>query len=94
MSEKRITYHEQRDIQNTLKLREVLQSLPSFARDYFRASSTTTSANTRIKYAYDLRVFFDFLLVRNPSYKNKTMQDLRLEDLDRVTALEDRKSVV
>ena len=50
MADKRITYHEQKDMQNTLKLREVLQSLPSFARDYFRAASTTTSTNTRIKY--------------------------------------------
>ena len=88
MAEKRITYHEQKDMQNTLKLREVLQSLPSFARDYFRAASTTTSTNTRIKYAYDIRIFFDFLLTQNPAYKGKCMQDLRLDDLDRVTALD------
>ena len=88
MSEKRITYHEQKDIQNTLKLREVLQSLPPFARDYFRAASTTTSTNTRIKYAYDIRIFFDFLLTQNPSFKGKTMRDLRLDDMEKVTALD------
>ena len=88
MVEKHITYHEQRDIENTLKLREVLQTIPPFAKDYFRAASTTTSTNTRIKYAYDIRVFFDFLLSQNPAYRGKDMQDLRLEDLDRVTALD------
>ena len=88
MAEKRITYHEQKDMQNTLKLREVLQSLPSFARDYFRAASTTTSTNTRIKYAYDIRIFFFFFFTQNPAYKGKCMQDLRLDDLDRVTALD------
>ena len=33
----KITYHEQNDIDNTLKLREVLKTLPPFCRDYFRA---------------------------------------------------------
>ena len=88
MAEKRISYHEQRDMQNTLKLREVLQSLPPFARDYFRAASTTTSTNTRIKYAYDIRVFFEFLLTQNPAYRGKVMRDLRPADMDNVTALD------
>ena len=33
----KITYHEQTDMENTLKLREVLKSLPEFANDFFRA---------------------------------------------------------
>ena len=86
--EKRTTYHEQRDMQNTLKLREVLKTLPDFARDYFRAAGTTTSTNTRIKYAYDIRIFFQFLLDENPQYKNTPMTALTLTDLDRVTALD------
>ena len=35
--ENKITYHEQNDIDNVLKLREVLKTLPPFCRDYFRA---------------------------------------------------------
>lgn len=31
------TYHEQSYIDNTIKLREVLQTMPSFTKDYFRA---------------------------------------------------------
>ena len=52
------TYHEQKYIDYTLRLREILKTLPSFAKDYFRAIEPTTSANTRISYAYDIRVFF------------------------------------
>ena len=37
----KITYHEQNDIDNTLKLREVLKTLPPFCRDYFRAIDAT-----------------------------------------------------
>lgn len=86
--EKRITYHEQTDVENTLKLREVLKTLPVFARDFFRAVSTTTSASTRIKYAYDIRIFFQFLLSENPVYSRYTMQDFTLADLDNITALD------
>ena len=54
----KITYHEQNDIDNTLKLREVLKTLPPFCRDYFRAIDATTTTKTRISYAYDIRIFF------------------------------------
>ena len=84
----KITYHEQNDINNTLKLREVLKTLPPFCRDYFRAIDATTTTKTRISYAYDIRIFFQFLLSENPAYKNFTMQDFGLNDLDNVTALD------
>lgn len=56
----KITYHEQNDIDNTLKLREVLKTLPPFCRDYFRAIDATTTTKTRISYAYDIRIFSSF----------------------------------
>ena len=60
-NETRTTYHEQLTVDNTLKLRQLLKRLPSFAKDYFRAIEPTTSTKTRISYAYDLIVFFRFL---------------------------------
>lgn len=84
----KITYHEQTDMENTLKLREVLKSLPEFAFDFFRAVSTTTSTSTRIKYAYDLRIFFQFLLSENPAFQGASMSDLKLDILDSVTPLD------
>ncbi len=88
MDKKNETYHEKVAIQNTLKLREVLKTLPPFAKDYFRAIEPTTSARTRISYAYDIRIFFHFLLSENPSFKNKTMGDLTVEVLDQLQALD------
>ena len=32
----RKTYHEQKYIDNTLRLREILKTLPAFAKDYFQ----------------------------------------------------------
>ncbi|MDD6614854.1 MAG: tyrosine-type recombinase/integrase [Lachnospiraceae bacterium] len=82
------TYHDQVTIQNTLKLREVLKTLPPFARDYFRAMEPVTSAKTRISYAYDIRIFFHFLLTENPSLKEKKMTDLTVDILDQIQAVD------
>lgn len=86
--EKRTTYREQSDIQNVLKLREVLATLPPFCRDYFRAIEPTTTTKTRISYAYDIRVFFQFLLEENPAYKDCEMKDFTVEVLDKITAVD------
>lgn len=86
--DKRITYHEQTDMENTLKLRDVLKTLPPFCKDYFRAVEPTTTTKTRISYAYDIRIFFQFLLDENPSFKNYTMQDFSVDVLDQIQALD------
>ena len=80
----RKTYHEQKYIDNTLRLRAILKTLPPFSRDYFRAVEPTTSARTRISYAYDIRVFFHFLMENNPVYKNYTMEQFTLADLEKL----------
>lgn len=86
--EKKVTYHEHTDIENTLKLREVLKTLPPFCKDYFRAIDTTTTTKTRISYAYDIRIFFQFLLEENPAFRNHSMQDFTVDVLDQVKALD------
>lgn len=86
--EKKQTYHEHTDTENTLRLRQVLATLPPFCRDYFRAIDATTTTKTRISYAYDIRIFFQFLLETNPSLKEKTMTDLTVQILDQVKAVD------
>ena len=77
-------YHEQPQIDNTLRLREILKTLPPFAKDYFRAIEPRSSSRTRINYAYDIRVFFHFLIEVNPYYKNYTIDMFKLDDLERI----------
>lgn len=84
MEIKNRTYHEQIYIDYTLRLREILKTLPPFAKDYFRAIEPKTSAKTRISYAYDIRVFFHFLIENNPVYKNYTMDQFQVQDLERI----------
>ena len=83
--DKKITYHEQTSRENTLKLRSVLQTLPDFTKDFFRAIEPNTSAKTRISYVYDIRLFFQFLQINNPHFAKKdSIKDIRLEDLEQL----------
>ena len=84
MDREHLTYHEQVNVDNTLRLREILKTMPGFAKDYFRAIEPTTSTRTRISYAYDIRVFFQFLLDENPAFRNKTMDDITIDVLDQI----------
>ncbi|MEI3176682.1 MAG: tyrosine-type recombinase/integrase [Lachnospiraceae bacterium] len=77
-------YYEQVDIQNTMKLRELIASLPPFCGTFFRGIEPTTSSRTRIAYAYDLRVFFEFLIKNNPALSKKGIRAITLEDLDKI----------
>lgn len=84
----RITYRDQTDTENIIKLREVLKTLPPFAKDYFRAIDATTTTKTRISYAYDIRIFFQFLIQGNPAYHNYTPSDFTIDVLDQIQALD------
>ena len=85
MSDQNIkSYHEQKYIDYTLRLREILKTLPPFAKDYFRAIEPKTSAKTSISYAYDIRIFFHFLMENNPVYRAYTMDQFTVKDLERI----------
>ena len=83
-----ITYHEQTDMDNIRKLREVLKTLPAFAKDYFRAIEPTTSTKTRISYAYDIRIFFQFLISQNPSLAKIGIPNLNVSVLDQLKPID------
>ena len=77
-----LSYHEEIDKENVLKLRQLLQELPPYCKDFFRGIEPRTSSRTRIAYAYDLGVFFRFLKEENPAFYN---HPISLEDLDQLT---------
>ncbi|MDO4266502.1 MAG: tyrosine-type recombinase/integrase [Eubacteriales bacterium] len=85
-----LPYHEQTDKYIYNKLAEMLPELPPFCRQFFRGIEPRTQSRTRLAYAYDLHVFFTFLLNENPEYRKRydTIRDFRLRDLDSV-ALQD-----
>ena len=85
MEKGKTNYHDELNKKNVTKLRELLDSLPSFCKMYFRGMNDTIGSRTKIAYAYDLRVFFEFLH-KNNSYVSKfEIQDIPMSVLDKVT---------
>ncbi len=82
---KQLSYHEEQNRHNILRLREVLDTLPPFCKDYFRGINEYTSARTRLAYAYDLRVFFEFLHENNPICAKQAITEYHIELLEQVT---------
>ena len=76
-------YYIKRNINDIDKVAELLDELPPFCADYFLGVESRTSPQTRLKYAYDLRIFFDYLCKKK--YRNFEVLDLTLEHLEGVT---------
>ena len=82
---KQTTYHEEQNKQNIIKMRAVLDTLPRFCKDYFRGIENYTSARTRLAYAYDLRVFFEFLHTNNPICAKTEITEYKVDILEQIT---------
>lgn len=83
---KRISYQTERSQQMNERLREIQKELPVSCTDYFRSISQITSPLTRLAYAYDLRLFFQYLSLENMYFANSSVVMLTGEDLSKITA--------
>ena len=81
-------YHDELNKKNILHLREILSTLPPFCAQFFRGIQEYTSSRTRIAYAYDIRVFFEYLHESNPVFKKMQIKEYPLEILDQITRLD------
>ena len=78
------SFYEQREIACIKRLDAIIDTLPYYVRDFFVGVELKTSALTRLNYAYDLRVFFDFLSKK--VFRNKSISDIELKDLAKLEA--------
>ena len=78
------SYYNDINNERTLRLRELFSDLPPFARDFFRSVETTTSPLTRLNYAYDLRLFFQYLSAEVAKFSDKSPTDFIAEDLKQI----------
>lgn len=80
------SYNEQRQIHLTKVLRDILRAMPPYAFDFFRGLEHTTSMNTRLAYAYDLRVFFEYLYKENETFRDlEAIKEITLAQLEALT---------
>ena len=66
-------------------MRQVLSELPRFCNRFFNSLEDYTSARTRLAYAYDLRLFFEFMHENNSQLKKMEICNIPLEVLDSIT---------
>lgn len=81
-------YHDEQNVQNTLKIRAVLDTLPPFCKTFFRGIEEYTSARTRLAYAYDLRLFFEYLHDQNAICSKMEIRDIPMSFLDNLTRMD------
>ena len=85
---KQENYHDEQNKQNILKMRAVLDTLPGFCRTYFRGIEEYTSSRTRLAYAYDIRLFFEFLHEKNSVCARMEIKDYPLSILDQISRMD------
>ena len=79
-----MTYSE--DVKNklTLKLRELIRELPDFCREFFLSMANSREIRTRVAYAYDLRIFFNYMA--EEKFGGKAVKEITISDLAQITA--------
>ncbi len=79
-------YFDARNKDVTLKIRALRAELPPFCDEFFIGVENRTTPLTRLAYAYDLRIFFDYLLSCLREYRAYTLDTFSIKQLDTVTA--------
>ena len=84
----RNNYHDEQNMQNIMKMRSVLETLPPFCKTFFRGIEEYTSARTRLAYAYDLRLFFEYLHEQNAICAKMDIKDFPITLLEILKSLD------
>lgn len=88
MSEKKNSnFFLERDFENAMKLNSVIETgLPDFCKDFFIGIQNRTSSLTRLNYAYDLRLFFKYILSFNKFKHIDNVKTFSLIELNEISA--------
>ncbi len=76
------SYFEKREIACVDRINNIIKDLPYFVEDFFVGIENRTSPLSRLNYAYDLRVFFDFLTKK--VFRNKPIDTIEISDLEKL----------
>ena len=66
-------------------MRDVVSTLPQFCKSFFRGIQDSTSSRTRLAYAYDIRVFFEYMHENNSYCQKIDIVDFPISILDQIT---------
>lgn len=83
--ERNTNYHDEQNKKNILHLRELIASLPPFVNRFFHGIEERTASRTKVAYAYDLRVFFEWLHDTKPQFGQTEITEYPMSILDQIT---------
>lgn len=78
-------YVVERDIQTIEQLNHVLESLPPFCHAFFLGIEQTTAPLTRLGYARDLEIFFNYLINETEVFNGYEISNIEKSDLNKIT---------
>ena len=79
-------YYLDRNRRNMRKLNEMLGELPPFCSVFFIGIQDTTTPLTRLNYAVDLKLFFNYLVTYETKFYNRQVQSITIGDIDEIDA--------
>ena len=79
-------FYKMRDDNNLQKIRALCDELPYYVREFIIGIQMRTSSLTRLSYAYDLRIFFDYLSKK--VFVGKKSMQIELSDLETLRAFD------
>ena len=79
-------YYLDRNRKNMRKLNEMLGELPPFCSVFFIGIQDTTTPLTRLNYAVDLKLFFNYLVTYETKFYNRQVQSITIGDIDEIDA--------
>ena len=75
-------YYNERNYNSLLKLQNLEKELPTFCSEFFLGIEPRTSVLTRLNYAYDLKIFLNYL---SKNVIEKDIKSINLEDIKKIT---------
>ncbi len=79
-------YYLDRNRNNMRKLNEILADLPAFCSVFFIGIQDTTTPLTRLNYAVDLKLFFNYLVTYETAFYGKEIKSITMSDIDGIDA--------
>lgn len=76
-------YYIERNFKNIQKIHQLEKELPDFCAEFFLGIEPRTSVLTRLNYAYDLKVFFEYI---SKYILNKDIKKITINDLEKLTS--------
>ncbi len=79
------TYSREEEIKNAFKLNQLLDALPRFTVDYFNSLEFTKQPRTKIAYAKDIKVFFEYITGDGGTLSGTPIREISIDDFDKIT---------